>query len=125
MNTILFIVPLLLLFLNQISRTRTQIQQAIQASNFRTYRTTRNGRIPDRSGATVVIPKPFDIIRQPWSLYNCVRVALSIAQFAFIVHSTLHLVNKHDADDLDKQVEDNYQDIVRMYNTRIVFWVCL
>ncbi|GAA5802280.1 hypothetical protein HPULCUR_007743 [Helicostylum pulchrum] len=98
------------------------IWQAIQASNFRTYRTTRNGRIPDRSGATVVIPKPFDIIRQPWSLYNCVRVALSIAQFAFIVHSTLHLVNKHDADDLDKQVEDNYQDIVRMYNTRIVFW---
>lgn len=126
LNTILFsvliIIPLLALFLKHVSCTRSQLQQSIQqTSAFKTYGTTDNNRAPDIFCATVT-PETFAILRQPWSVYNCVRVSLSVAQLVFIVYSTLHLVNKHD--DIDKQVEGSYQDIVRMYYTRIVFWVC-
>ncbi|KAG2234156.1 hypothetical protein INT48_002319, partial [Thamnidium elegans] len=114
--------PLLILFLKQISRTRSQLQQAIHTSTFKTYGTDDNDRNSDISCATMVTPEKFAILRQPWSVYNCVRVSLSLTQLIFIVYSTLHLVNKHDADDIDKLVEGTYKDIVHMYYTRIVFW---
>lgn len=70
----------------------------------------------------MVTQQDFDMRYQPWSVYNCVRLLLSAFQLALIAYGTWSLT--HDAlQDIDKEVEGNYTDILRMYYTRIAFWV--
>lgn len=74
------------------------------------------------SSNTMVTQQDFDMRYQPWSVYNCVRLLLSAFQLALIAYGTWSLT--HDAlQDIDKEVEGNYTDILRMYYTRIAFWV--
>lgn len=82
-----------------------------------------NDRISDIGSNTMVTPEKIAICRQPWSVYNCLRVSLSLIQLIFVVCFTLSLLNQHDSRDMDNKVEGSYNDIVIMYYTRIAFWV--
>lgn len=64
------------------------------------------------------------VIRQePWSVYNGIRLILSVIQLILVISVTWSFV--HSKDDIDVVVEGSYQDMFFMYYTRIVFWVSL
>jgi hypothetical protein len=72
----------------------------------------------------MVTPREFAIRHQPWSVCNCARLILSAFQLTLVVYGTWSLIHDY-PHDIDKEVEGSYKDMVRMYYTRIVFWVCI
>lgn len=71
----------------------------------------------------MVTPEKFVIYRQPWSMYNCVRVLGSLMQLVWIVYNTWFLFNQHNSHEMDHRVEGSFRDTMIMYHTRVMFWV--
>jgi hypothetical protein len=71
------------------------------------------------SSSDLIIPsQEFIICQQPWSVYNCIRLALSAIQLVIIIY-----LNLTEDEEVDKEVEGDYEDMIYMYYTRIAFWV--
>lgn len=77
------------------------------------------------SSDTAVTPSiEFEKRYQPWSVYNFARLILSVFQLALIVYGTWSLI--HDgSQEIDREVEGTYNNLLLMYYARIGFWVIL
>ncbi|KAG2195149.1 hypothetical protein INT47_006598 [Mucor saturninus] len=97
----------------------TLINQKAQLPSYGTVDITSDSSSSD----TAVTPPSVEFEKrcQPWSVYNLMRLILSVSQLALVVYGTWSLI--HDASqEIDKEVEGSYSNMLRMYYARIGFW---
>lgn len=73
----------------------------------------------DLSSSGTIVPSKL-ASSQPWSAYNWMRLLLSGTQLGFLVYMALSL----NESSMDTVVEGRYNDLIYMYDARILFWVC-
>ncbi|KAK4517554.1 uncharacterized protein ATC70_000894 [Mucor velutinosus] len=71
----------------------------------------------DVSSSDTVVPSKF-ASSQPWSVYNWMRLLMSGTQLGFLVYMALSMNESN----MDTVIEGTYNDLIRMYYARIVFW---
>ncbi|CAO3634907.1 unnamed protein product [Mucor fragilis] len=72
----------------------------------------------DLSSSGTIVPSKL-ASSQPWSAYNWMRLLLSGTQLGFLVYMALSL----NESSMDTVVEGRYNDLIYMYDARILFWV--
>lgn len=107
---------------NRINSKESGLYDPINKSQLPSYGAVsaeNNEDTDSHSSNTVFSSQELIICHKPWSICNCARLVLSAIQLALVIYLNL----TDDDEELDKQVEGNYRDMVHMYYAHIGFWV--
>ena len=103
-------------------RSWRQQQQLYEPLNKSTL--PRYGAVPEDDSASdssysTVTPDEIIINNHPWGAFNCIRLGASVVQLGLVLYLIIETSNQH----IDVPIEGDFNDLIRTYYVRIIFWV--